>query len=97
MKDLSAPFASEVGRTGLANAAIPVIHSAVRLFSLLLVDGLVVLTRPRLSALFSSRDEKSQLTERARVDTTNLALGPAALDVAGPSSERARAYVTNVR
>ncbi len=97
MKDLSAPFASEVVRTGLVKAAIPAIHSAVRLFDLLLVDGLVVLTRPRLGALFSCRDEKSQLTEGARVDTTNLALVPAALDVAGTSSERTRAYVTSIR
>ena len=89
MKDPLAPFASEVDRTGLAIAAVPVVHSAVYLFQLPLVDGHVVLTRPRLGALFSCPGEQTQRAVRARVDTTNLALGPAALDVAGPSSERA--------
>lgn len=79
MKDLSAPFASEVGRTGLANAAIPVIHSAVHLFNLLLVEGHVVLTRPRLGALFSCPGEHTQRAIRARGRRHSGFLWPSAL------------------
>ncbi len=92
MKDPSAPFASEVDRSVLANAAIPVIHPAVRLFNLVLVDGHVVLTRPRLGALFSCPDEKKQSSVQARGRRHSGSLEPAALDFGGPLNERTETY-----
>ena len=66
MKDPSAPFASEVERTGLANVPSSVIQSVDRLFSSFLVGGHVVLTRPRPGALFSRTGKKAEHAKRAR-------------------------------
>ncbi len=97
MKDPSARIAIAADRAAMANTAALFLSIVVRLFNSFLFEGHVVLTRPRLTALFDCRGEKGRLTERARGRRQSSTLGPAAFDVVGPSSERSGAYDTIIR
>ena len=95
MKDPAATIAIAADRTALANAASPAICTVIHLINLLLVDGHVVPARPRPGAPFNCAGKKAEHAERARGHHQFRFLGPAALDLVGPSNERTGAYVTS--
>ena len=95
MKDPATAIAIAADWSALSIAATPTFRTVICLFNSFLFEGHVVLTRPRLTALFDCRGEKGRLTERARGRRQSSTLGPAAFDVVAPSSERSGAYDTS--